>query len=398
MNIRIIKNVTEYTDCFIKNGYMVQVRDEESDYGDIKAKKYFLYDLSRNESIEIEPSIPKYNLINVKDIKSDSDYVYFTSIKKGNEDEKHLITVYRYSISTKECSIAYSFEEKLEKYQDYMRTTIFAINEYYLIVQNEFLRANLTEEYVDYFDFELYLYSISEDKKYKITDERFIRYGISYFESISSNMCVIKLGYDLLKDNRYNILKKNEAAKESISFVNIGQMVSDILIGQQEVVINTIENVYYTATIPYIKLIGEYIIYSKVKLEENFDEEIIFYNYATKETIMCINSSSGEDKEPILTCVIDNEPYVIRTGVKGYEFINVKQKETVLYINHTDKIENIMNNIIVVSGQDKGFFGKIKPYVMVYKAPTAKVLHKEKGSYVASFFSKDEQLYIVTNS
>ena len=394
MNIRIIKNTIESTDVFVKNGYMIQVQTEDSGYGDIKSVKYILYDSKKNESTEIEPSILKYNLIDIRDIKYGSDYVYFCGIKK-DDGEKHKIIIYRYCISTKECAVAYTFSEKLDKYNEYMKTTIYAINEYYLIVQNAFLRANLTEEYADYFDFEQYLYSVNEDKKYKITDERLARYGIMKFKPISSNMCVLKIGYDLLKDERYTILKKNEVSKESISIVNIGQFVSDILIGQQDIVVNTIDSVFYTATIPYVKVSGEYIIYSKLKLDNCFEEEIVFYNYTTKDATICINSVQESDITLTKTCIIDGTPYVIHESEKGYEFIDVKGKKNAFYLNPSDNIRNIIDNLIVVSGSDKGLFGKKKPYVAVYKTPNAKIIHKEKGSYITSFIIDNQTLYIV---
>ncbi len=395
MDIRIIKNATESSYSFVKNGYLIQAQISESGYGDIGAVKYFMYDPKRNESTEIEPAISKYNLIDIRDIKYNSDYVYFCGIEKASEGDKHNIIIYRYSITTKECAVAYQFAEKLDKYQDYMQTTIYAVNEYYLIIQHAFLRANLTEEYADYFDFEQYMYSVNEEKTYKITDERFSRYGIMMFKPISNNICVIKLGYDLLKDNRYQILKKNEAAIESVSLVNIGQMVSDILIGQQEIVLNTIDTVYYTATIPYVKLDDEYIIYSKVKLDDSNDEEIVFYNYATKETIMCVNNISDESLMPVFTCIMDGTLYVMRKSDKGYEFIPVKGNKSSFYINQTDTVRGINGNIVIVSGQDKGLLGKTKPYVAVYKSPSVKLLHKEKGNFVTSFMIDNDHLYLV---
>lgn len=397
MNIRIIKNTTESTDVFVKNGYMIQVQTDDSGYGDIKSVKYILYDPKKNESTEIEPSILKYNLIDIRDIKYGSDYVYFCGIKK-DDGEKHKIIIYRYCISTKECTSVYTFSEKLDKYSEYMKTTIYAVNEYYLIIQNAFLRANLTEEYADYFDFEQYLCSVNEDKKYKITDERFARYGIMEFKPISTNMCMLKLGYDLLKDDRYTILKKNESSKESVGLVNIGQLVSDILISQQELVFNTIDSVFYTATIPYVKVEGEYIIYSRIKLEGELEEEIVFYNFASKDATICINSSHKDNKSSTNTCIMEGMPYVVHEGDKGYEFIDVKGKKNAFYLNPSDNIRNIIDNVIIVSGFDKGLFGKKKSYVAVYKTPTAKILHKEKGNYITSFIADNKTLYIVVGA
>ena len=395
MNIRIIKNVMESNDSYIRDEYMIQTQIYESGYEKIESIKIFLYDLNKNVTTEVAASIPKYNLIDIKDINKDTSYIFFTSIEKSEDSQKHNIMLYRYSILTEQCDKIYSFEESLDKYADYMRTKVFIINEYYFLIQNEFLRANLTEEYADYLEYEIYMYSINEGKSYKITDERFTRYGIMSLQAVSANNCVIKLGYDLLKDSRYKIFKKNEAAMESVSFVNIGQMVSDILLGQQEIVLNTIENVYYSVTIPYVKLDNDYIIYSKVKLDEKLEEEIIFYNLTTKDTTICINNNIKDSEKPAHTCIICDTPYIIRNGAKGSEFIDVKGKNATFYINKDDEISNIIGNIMIVDQYSKGVFGKVKPCVTVYKLPHLKVLHREKGCHIASTMVKDEQLYVV---
>ncbi len=399
MNIRIIKNSQGLSCQTLNNGCVLQLKENDSVYGNIKQLNYYLYDLEKNESVEIEPTIKKYNLIEVKDIKFQSDFIYFSGLNESDSNVgKVIITVYRYNIISKESVAVYKFEEDLEKYDQYMRTKIFAVNEYYLFIQNEYLRANLTEDYEDYFDYEICMYSVKEDKIYKINDENLNHYGIIDFEPVTSNICVIKQGFNLLKDERYKILKKSEAAMESVSFVNIGQMVSDILLGQQNIVMDAIENVYYSATIPYMKVEHGYVIYSKVKLDENMEEEIIFYNFAKKEAFMCINGSIGETTKIVKTCVIDSKPYIILEKQNGYELIDIIEQKNTMILDRTDKIEYINNDIMIVSNETKGIFGRKKSYVVVYKLPRMKMVHREKGRFVAGTVLSGEQIYIMTGS
>lgn len=399
MNIRIVKNSRGIHGKALKNGCVLQIVETDSEYENIKLVRYFLYDLERNESVEIEPTVRKYNLIWVKDIKFQSEYVYYTNISKSRQSSGLIhISLYRYNIGTRKSKVVYEYDEQLDKYNDYMRTRIFAVNEYYLFIQNEYLRANLTEDYADYFDYELSMYSINEDKLYKVNDETLNRYGIIDFEPVTSNICVLKSGFSLLKDNRYKILKKNEAAMESVSFVNIGQMVSDILLGQSNVVMDTIENVYYTATIPYVKVENGYIIYTKVKLDKNIEEEIVFYNFAKKDAIVCINGSIDEKLKVAQTCVMNGKPYVIVEKPKGYELIDINEQKNTMILDSGNTIEYIRNNIIITSIVAKGFLGKEKSFVMVYKLPQMKLLHRERGSFVACEMLEGEQLYIMTSS
>ena len=399
MNIHIVKNSEGVKGRALKNGCILQVTESDSEYDNIKLVRYFLYNLEKNESVEIEPALKKYNLILIKDIKFQSEYVYFTNIQNstGSVGAAH-ISLYRYNINTMESKIVYEYEEQLDKYDNYMRTRIFAVNEYYLFIQNEYLRANLTEDYADYFDYELSMYSINEDKVYKVNDENLKAYGIIDFEPVTSNICVLKSGFSLLEDDRYKILKKNEVAMESVSFVNIGQMVSDILLGQPNVVMDTIENVYYTATIPYVKVENGYVIYSKVKLESNIEEEIIFYNFAKKDAIMCINGSMGEKTEIARTCIMNNKPYIILEKPKGYELIDVMEQKNTTILESDYKIEYIKNNIVIASLKGKSFMGKEKSYITVYKLPSMKMLHREKGSFLACEILEGDRLYIMTSN
>ena len=62
----------------------------------------------------------------------------------------------------------------------------------------------------------------------------------------------------MLEDNRYNELEEDEASLETVSLVNIGQMISDLIISQERIVHTTLDQAYYKTTIPYLKKIGNY--------------------------------------------------------------------------------------------------------------------------------------------
>lgn len=398
MNIHIIKNAEGLKGKMLKNGCIMQIHDEVSDFDGIKLRKMFFYDLKKNENIELRPDIKKYNIVDIEDVKFDSKYVYFSGIKtvKGKTDIIK-ISVYRYDyMESHTTDIIYEFEESLEKYNNYMRTKIFVVNENYLIVQNEFLRANLTEDYEGYFDFELFMYDIKNKVQYKIFDEQLNQCGIMTFIPVTTNVCIIKTGYSLLEDNRYKTLKKEEAVLESVSFVNIGQMVSDILIGQQKVVMDTIDSVYYTSTIPYLKVDGKYICYSKVKIDGKVEEEIVFYNYATKDSLMCINNNVDDEMNPAYTCIMCDRPYIVMKNTKGYEFIDIADPKKIISLEMDCNIEYAAGNIVAASGQVRGLFGKKRDNVFVFSFPSMQMLHREKGRYEGLAVSNDGIIHIMT--
>ena len=161
---------------------------------------------------------------------------------------------------------------------------------------------------------------------------------------------------------------------------------------------DTIENVYYTATIPYIKVENGYVIYSKVKLEDNIEEEIVFYNFAKKDALMCINGSMGEDLKVAKTCVMENKPYVIVEKTKGYELIDITSQKNTMILDSDNIIEYIKDNVVIASVKNKSFIGKEKSFVMVYKLPSMTLLHREKGRFVASEMLEGQHLYIMTSN
>lgn len=398
MNIHIIKNAEGLKGKMLKNGCMMQIHEEVSDFEGIMLRKMFFYDLNKNVNIELRPDIKKYNIVDIEDIKFDSNYVYFAGITPVKDKTDIIkISVYRYDyMEGHTTDIIYEFEESLEKYNNYMRTKIFVVNENYLFVQNEFLRANLTEDYEGYFDFELFMYDTKNRVQYKIYDEQLNQCGIMTFIPVTTNVCIMKTGFSLLEDNRYKILKKEEAVLESVSFVNIGQMVSDILIGQQKVVMDTIDSVYYTSTIPYLKTDGKYICYSKVKIDGKVEEEIVFYNYRLKESLMCINNNVDDEMNLAHTCIMRDRPYILMKNTKGYEFIDVAEPKKIVCLDMDCNIEYASGSIVAASGQVKGLFGKKRDIVYAFSFPSMKMLHREKGKYEGLAVSDDGIVHIMT--
>ena len=383
MNINIINNAEGLNGKMLKNGCLLKIHEESSEFEGINLVKMTFYDLKKNARVELRPDIKKCNIIKIDDIQYNSNYIYFAGmIPVKDKCDIVKITIYRYDyVGSKLTDIVYEFEENLENYNNYMRTRMFIVNENYMFIQNEYLRANFTEEYEGYLDFELSMYDIKNDTTYKIHDEQLAQCGIMSFIPISANTCILKTGFSLDEDNRYKVLKKEEAVLESISFVNIGQMVSDILSGKHEVVLDTIDSVYYNATIPYLKTDGKYICYSKVKFDDKFEEEIVFYDYKTKKSLMCINNNIDEHLKLARTCIMCDKPHIILKNTKGYEFVNVSNPDNNVILDMDGDVEYASEHIVVASGKYKGFLGKKRDVVCAFSFPSLKLLHREKGRF-----------------
>lgn len=392
-SLRIVKNAEGVNGVVLSNQCVLLIEETEEKFEDYTYQKYFMYNLETNTKVELAPNIPKLNIVKIKDINRFSEFVYFSNFHLDEENIE--IRIFRYSIKEKNCKNIYTITDKFEKYKNYKKTRIYVLNEYYLLIQNEILRRNLTESYEGYLDFELSMYNILQQETIKIVDENLNSNGIADIKLISGNVCVLKTGYSLLKEDRYRLLEKEEVSVESISFVNLGQLVSDIIISKTNIVMNTIDQAFYTDTIPYFKVKGDYLIYSKYNFEQK-EETVVYYNYTEKKKYVCINKSESEEIKLANTIIFNKRPYIMVDTAQGIEFYNILDKKTDFIFNNHGKFEYAVNDTIIGSSIKKGLFGKNREYISVYKYPGLSLVHSEKGKFIGCITDGFGKTYILT--
>ncbi len=346
MKIRIVKNSKNIGNKILFNNTVLRIDKEPTLVEKISKCRYFLYDIEKNKEEEILKEVEKYDLFDIKVVLDEDEYIYFLNIDDISK-EKPTFNIYKYDLVKSEYTLVYSFENELVQYLSYTRTRFFVVNNDFMIIQNEFLRANLTEDFEGYFDFELQLYSVLEDKLYKVIDENLSNNGISDIVSLDENVCAIKTGFSLLEEERYNKLSKSEVSVEGVSIINILQLVSDMMIMKNPIVLDAIDQTYYEATIPYIEKNGEYLIYSKVDFEKR-EEEIVFYNYNKKESKRCINKNIYSKSDLGNHLVINDDPYVMHTKSTGIEFYNIEKNKVDIKFGTDVVIEGVNNNFVIV--------------------------------------------------
>lgn len=395
MNIRIIKNADTFRGSILHNKKIFQIEEFPSDYEGIKVVKNYLYDVEHNRRIEIAPEIKKYDIFHIKKLDYNSEFIYFTTIEDDNTQNKK-VKLIKYNIETTDKEVIYSMEDDLSQYNDYKRTRVFIINAFYIFIQNEFIRYNLTEDYKDYFEFEQFLYSIKDDKLVSVVDDNLRTNGIDKIKVIEDNLCVIKTGFSLIKDKRYNILNKDEVSVEGISFINLGHFVSDILLMQKNIVLDTIDQAYFTETFAYVAVKGDFVVYSKVK-NKIHEEEVVFYNYKTKDTKICINPNVFEEKNLANTYVIGRTPYLKLRNVKGTQFYNLSKNKVDIIFPVEDEVEAVIGELFIVSNKKKKVVRKDVDYIVVYQYPQLKLLHREKGAFKGVMATSNDNIYILVD-
>ena len=394
-SLRIVKNAEGVNGVMLSNHCMLMVEDTDERYGEYIYQKYYMYDLEKNTKIEIAPNIPKLNIVKLTDIEKHPNYIYFSNINIGEENIIE-IRLFRYSIETKICKKIHSIMvENVESTSEF-RVKVFVINEFYLIIQREYLRKNLSEDYEGFFDFNLTLFNMVQDEIIEIVDENLVSNGIFDIRLISENICVIKTGFSMLLDKRYEKLTADEASVESISFVNLGQLVSDIIIQKKNIVFNTIEQAFFTNTIPYIRVNGEYLVYSIYNINEK-EEKVVFYNVNTKVSQICINKNEDKDYASLAkTLILKGRPYLRIDTDEQIEFYNVEDKKVDFVFKTDMKFETAIKNIIISSTVKKTIFGNTRHYFNVHSYPGLSVIHHEKGKYLGCVADSEGKIYILT--
>ncbi len=377
MDIKILKNKDYQNGSLLNQNLLLETAESESRYDNIKKLIYNIYDFEKNIRYEILPRIEKHKLGEIINVSVVSDFVYFFNVYEKENEEKQSISIIRYNYKTTKMECILTLEDEIEEYIRFKRLKVFVLNDLYLLVQQEYLRANLSESYAGFFDFEIDLYSIKDGRKYPVVDENLVNNGIDNMISIGENLCVAKTGFSVLPDNRYNELTEDEASLEKISFVNISQLVSDMLIHKTDIVIDTFEQAFYKNTIPYIKKEGNFIIYSKVNIDKK-EEEVTFYNYITKETKNCINKNVIRCFDLANPCVIADEPFIYIKREHTIDFLNLNTSKVTISFQDNLSFMGICNNTFIFKGVcQKGLWKKNKICFEIYSYPQKNLLLRE---------------------
>lgn len=395
MNIRIIKNAHKIKGHLYNGSFILEKEYEPSEYDGINTVRYYIYKPEENERTELLSGKKKYDIYKIKCLDKKIDNLYFTTITDTTGDTQS-ITMYKYNIDSKDIEPVYSVKEHISEYNNYKQTRVFVLNDFYMLFQNEYIRYNLTETYNGYFEFDQFLYCIKDEKKVPVVDDNLRINGIENIKLLDNNRCMLKTGFNLITDERYSKMEKNEVSLEKISFVNLGQLVSDILLSKGNIVIDTIDQAFYTETFPYAVVKGKYIVYSKVE-PENHQEQVIFYNTETRETTTCINPNIYCKDDLAWSYVIGQTPY-IRLNTKGeIKFYNLVKNKVDICFSEEKKVETIVNDMFIVSGIKKRLIGRDRPTIAVYRYPDLALLHQETGEYMGCIATDRSSIYILKN-
>ncbi len=388
MEIRIVKSQKGSSYLPLGQDRFLCISDGEKRLGEYLSKRFEVYDIVQNQKEEIAPNIVKYSIWDIRVLQPSEGCCYFTSC---HMIEKDLIKVelYRYQDQTKAVELLYEDKENMLLYSSHKKTVVFLLNENYLLVQYMYVKSNETESYSGFLDFELKLYSVEEKKAIPVTDVWFSQAGIEQMQMVTKNVCAVKTGVNLLEENRYQLLAEREVYPERIGFLNIQQMISDILLKQKTVYMDVIEETRWDKTLVHMHVEDEVLMYSKVFLQEE-KEEVVFYHYKEKKAEICEKAGITAAEQAADTFVIRSVPYIRRDTEDGSSFYNIRKRCGEFSFEKEQQIFQIDRGIAVVEEvQKKMLFGKGKCWCEVYLLPGKERVLREKGKVYAVVFEEE---------
>lgn len=381
MDIKLIKNTENGLFYPISDKLLMQIADDNYQYQGLQGKKYFVLNVSTNEKVEISPQIKKYNFCKIKYVCMEKNYIYFTSLESVTEN-KSLLTVYRFMFNDNDSQQVYSMEIDNADIMNNVRYYIFAVDSNFFFVEKLDQAGRLID---------IFLHDISSESDNDMSDAVVKQMGIYKMISAGGNNCIIKFGPDKL-------IPGNNHLGEKIVLLNAKQFVSEILFNGQMLTMEELDASDDDTTFPYIKSVGNKVIYSKYNLK-NKSEEIVIYDIATKIKQIRLNNNVERAMDLSFTYIINDTPYIVKKEDKNTFFINLNNQKTEYRLHQDMRFRFMMNDIVVVTRMRHRipFIKKPSQYIEAYRISD---MHHPVFSTKAEYNScveNGEDLIVFTN-
>ena len=396
MDLRIVSNCDKGRYYPIYGEFVLQESDGVNYIGNFISKKYHIFNLGFNERYEILSSERKYDFIRIINCDFDSKDLYFASCKELKEPGMMSLSIFKFSIITGKSDVIYSYDDEIQKYYDNKRIKIYVLNEGYFLIQTSYKRYDEYNNDLGFVDITLELYDIKEKSSRIIDIPMLNKNGIDKIIPIKGNTCIIKTGYSMIKDNRYDLIKPEDRPLEQIGFININQFISDLLLNKKEFYFERIEKFESNVTYPYIHVEDNIISYSRVNYSEH-SETIVYYDIDTKSIQTFRNNEAFRRADLLETYNINGKVYTLKKiDDLNYELINLKDPKN----KHTFsgcKIVNITHGFVITERTvPKSLFRKPYDAVEVYKDLSDEPVISERGHVIDVIYTNKDNLYIFT--
>ena len=385
MDIRVIKNSENSSFESFGENLLLQTVDGNFEYLNYKGKKMYVLNTTNNERFEITPEIKKYDIGKFVYATEKRNYMMFSSLDSVT-DSKTAITVYRFIIDDNESIPAAHIEIDNDYLLDSDTVTYYVLDSNYFFVQLLDKDNSLKS---------IFLHDINQNINYDLRDSIIGKLGIYKLFPASGNFSVIKLG----KDKDIDLMKGTE---EIVGLINPKQLASEITFNSSDITIEELERADDSSTFPYIKNIGNKVIFSKYS-KENKSEEIIIYDKKTKIKQVRLNSNIEKNSDLSYTYVINDIPYTIKNDNDETVLINLNTQKEELVLPKGMVFHYLMDNFIVITHY-RFRIPLIKcgsPYIEVHRIdnieePLIHPLLKIKGEFKSCLINVEDLIIFIS--
>ncbi len=376
MDIRIVRMTNQET-CFgLEEGRVMSVLFEEPRAPiPFTPCRLFLYHVKENLKEEILPELPKYEVGRLFFGEKQKNSVYFFTIQPSQVPQEGIFKLCRYNIETGTHDFIYVFSGSLEEYHHARQLTVGILNNHYLLLQEADFGLSPSGRREGYFHFRLQLLDIRNQVFYPVEEEFISQYGIMSIIPIATNVCAIKIGYSLALENDFSYVEKADCALELTGLVTITQFISDIMMKNNEANMEIVDQCHYQASIPYMEKQGSYLIYSRIRRMPLL-EELVFYNFVTKESIVCRNESYAKDLKMARAFILNKTPYILHEKEDYLALYNFSQNQVELQFKKGVNIQAIEQNLIITTFDRTGLLKKSRHFYEMYQYPNMSLLSR----------------------
>jgi len=380
MDIKLIKNSDNGLFYSLNDKLLVQIVDSNFEYRQIRGKKYYIFNASTNERIEISPQIKKYYFCKIVYAAATRNYLFFSSLDSVNENRTQL-SVYRFMFDTSESTLVYTIELDNMAMEEFD----YEIN---VMDSNSFFLKKLKKTGAQA---GVLLRDINAGININLKDTIIEKLGLYKVIPVGGNNCVLKFGENKIDSD-------SEIHEERIVLVNAKQFVSELAFDGSKLTLEELDVANDYITFPYIKISENKIIYSKYNLETKF-EEIILYDCKVKVKQVRHNGTSETADDLSHTFMINDTPFnVYREGDETL-FINLNNQKVEYQLKKNMDFRYLKNDIVIVTHFKHGipFLRKPSPYIEAYRlSEMQRPMLSTKAEYNSCIVDGDD-LLIFTN-
>jgi hypothetical protein len=405
VNIKVIRNFRDGICRPIQGNLILKISNGRGKLAGRQQKEYTIVDVESNSEQEVLPDIEKYEVYDLTDVTGHGEYLYFSAMRQetteGCIQEDGFLTdvgvnvsLMRYSVA--DGSVCTIYESKYfadEMSSQGMQAVV--LDDGYLLMQiTENVKSRGDAAYSRLKD--IFLYDIANSAVIQVKDELLSSYGFETIVPLDGNVCAIKLGLSNYDYKLYGVNEGLDLGSEEIALINARQLISDLVLGKEQLPYEMLDTAGDGITFPYMRLLGGNLLYSRADLVQQ-REELILWDNVNRVSKVRVNDDLSRISKKNQIYQINDTLYFVQRDSKGTRLVNLNTHKNEWRLSAENSVVAIEDDLVVVSRHVKrGYFRKEADYVYVRKfSHNQETVLREKGRWAGCARTDNDELLIM---